>query len=232
MFDVTLSNYQCKIKIVSVKDEDALGSITSLKIRRREKGDTTWTIISTITVAAAEDLSYTYYDIYPRSRRTYEYHFTTYAGATEVASVDYEIECNFDEMYISDGTTEYLLFLNLKYSEKSKTAAGYQELLNSKYPRKIKNGLSAYFTGTVQGIPLPLDANGNPTKVGAQKYKDQFLDFLDNGNVKYIKGPRGEVRLVYIDPDPEIQDADAEGAEPVSFSWTEYSAAPLSDSDW
>lgn len=232
MFDITLSNSQCKVKIVSVKDAEALGSITSLKINRREKGDTAWTVISTIAVSTSANLSYTYYDIYPRSRRTYEYRFTTYAGATAVASVDYEIECNFDELYISDGTTEYLLFLNLKYNEKSKTAAGYQELLNSKYPRKIKNGLSAYFTGTVQGIPLPLDANGNPTGVGAQKYKEQFLGFLDNDNVKYIKGPRGEVRLVYIDADPEIQDADAEGAEPASFSWTEYGAAPLCDTDW
>jgi hypothetical protein len=229
LFDITLSNYNCKIKIVSVKDEESLGSITSLKIRRREYLDAAWTIIKTIAITEADDLNYTYYDKYTRSRRTYEYRFSTYAGEIEVASVDYTIECNFDYLYISDASAEYILFLNLKYSEKSKTAAGYQELLQSKYPRKIQNGLSAYKIGTVEGIPLPLDARGNPTSVGAQKYKEQFMNFLENGLVKYIKGFRGEVRLVNIDPDPEIQSADAEGAEPVSFSWTEYGPAPLAD---
>jgi hypothetical protein len=115
LFTIALSNEKCKIKIVSAKDGTALGSVTGVKIKRRELGDTAWTVIFTKTVSSISGFDYTFYDKYTRSRRTYEYRVVPMVGSTEGTAVDTSIECNFDEIYITDFTDEYIVSLDIDF---------------------------------------------------------------------------------------------------------------------
>lgn len=228
MFSITLSNYNCKIKITSVKDGVDLGTITGLKIKRKEYGDSTWTLLTTKSISIMDDFNYVFIDKYTLSRRTYVYSFIPMSGSTEETAVEYTIECNFDSIYIYDASDEYLLTLNLDYDYDSNEDITFQKLLQSKYPRRIQNGLSDYYTGYIEGIPLPLDANGNPTSIGAHKYKQAYISFLRNGLDKFIKTYKGDAWLVSVNASPKVNQ-DVEGAESIRFSWTQIGDTPEVD---
>lgn len=229
MFSITLSNEKCKIKLTSAKDGAPLGSVTGVKIKRRELGDTSWTVIYTQAITSVDDFNYTFLDKYTRSRRTYEYKVIPMIGSTEETAVNTSIECNFDELYITDFATEYSLFLNADFDYDGHGSSVVQELMNSRTPIIIENAMSDYITGYVDAIPLPLDANGNPTSIGAQKYKEQFISFLKNKKNKYIKTNEGEAWLVYIHEPPKRNKAEAEGAASIKFSFTEIGDSPTHD---
>lgn len=229
MFTIALSNEKCKIKIVSAKDGTALGSVTGVKIKRRELGDTAWTVIFTKTVSSINDFDYTFYDKYTRSRRTYEYRVVPMIGATEGTAVDKSIECNFDEIYISDTSAEYILVLDADFTHTMNASVMFQKTLNSQFPRVIRNSAAKYESGTVSAIPLPLDARGNPTSVGGQKFKEQFINFLINGEQKLLKTYEGHLWAVDIGDTPKEEKAEVEGASKVSFDWTETDITPTYD---
>ena len=50
------------------------------------------------------------------------------------------------------------------------------------------------------------------------------------GLIKFIKTYRGDAWLVYVDSKIKIDQGEAEGAEPVKFSWTQIGDTPVSDS--
>jgi hypothetical protein len=229
LFDIALENYGCKIKITSTKDAEPFASITSVVVRRRELGDSIWDTIKTISVSSASSLNYTFIDKYTRSRRTYEYSFTPMNGSVPGTSVTQSIYCNFDSMLLEDSTATYVLDLNLDFDYDTNNSVLFQEALNSKYPFVIRNGLADYYSGSIEVLPLPLDANGRPTIVGSQKYKEQFISFLKNGKEKLLKLPRGQMWMVTIDAKPKVNKSNFEGAETVKFSFTETSPVPVSD---
>lgn len=227
LFDIAIENYGCKIKITSTKDAETFASITSVVIKRKESDESVWDTIKTIAVTVAADLNYIFIDKYTRSRRTYDYSFTPMNGTTPGTPVTKSIYCDFDSMLIEDSTATYELDLNLDTDFDTNNSLIYQETLNSKYPFVISNGLSDYFSGSIEVLPLPLDANNRPTIVGSQKYKERFIDFLKNGNDKLLKLPRGQMWMVSIDAKPKLNKSDFEGAETVKFSFTETSAVPI-----
>lgn len=236
LFDITLENYECKIKITSTYEEAEVGEgeeepepITSVVIERRELGDTDWDEIAVIEVEDEEDLNYEIIDRYTRSRRTYEYSFTPMNNDTAGTPVIKSIYCDFDSMLLEDSTATYILGLNLDPDFDTNNSIVFQETLNSKYPFVISNGLSDYYSGTIEVLPLPLDENGHPTVVGSQKFKERFIDFLKNGNEKLLKLPRGQMWMVTIGAKPKINKSDFEGAETVRFTFTETSPVPVSD---
>ncbi len=233
MFTMSLSNYDCKIKITSASTGAAL-TAGKVVIQRREDGESTWYTLFTKTTSSISDLNYTFVDKYTRSRLTYHYKVIPYSGSegagwTAGTAVEHSIECNFDSLYISDDSDEYLIDLNLSYDITPNVKYTVQDLLQSKYPRFIQNGISDYNGGTFEGLLLNKDAYGRYTTSGSYKLKRIFADFLKNGANKYIKTPRGDAMLAFIKPDVTIKQHDYEDACSVSFSAVEAAAPPQTD---
>jgi hypothetical protein len=151
-------------------------------------------------------------------------------GAAEGTAVDKSIECNFDEIYITDFTDEYVLALDLDCDiDDPHDSIVVQEPINSRTPVITKTALTNYDSGFLEALPLSLDANGNFTTVGARKYKEDYIDFLKRSNKKFLKTNKGDAWLIYVTKSPKIIKKDVEEADTVRFSWTEIGDAPLVD---
>lgn len=233
MFTISLLNYDCKIKITSASTGAAL-TAGKVVIQRREDGESTWYTLFTKTTSSISDLNYVFVDKYTRSRLTYHYKVTPYSGSegsgwTAGTAVEDSIECNFDSLYISDDSDEYFIDLNLSYDISPNVKYTIQDLVQSKYPRFIQNGISDYEGGTFEGLLLNRDTNGRYVTTGSYKLKRTFKEFLKNGSKKYIKTPRGDAMLVFVKPDVTIKSSEYEDICPVSFSVVEAGDPPMSD---
>lgn len=203
-----------------------IGGATHLTIQRKESDESTWLTILTKTITSDSDLSYVYIDKYTRSRRTYDYRFTLYAGDTIMYIFDDTIKCSFDAISVSDESDEFILDLNLDFDYDNNQKIIYQDLLQSKYPRQIRNGLSDYDTGYVEGLPLLRDSKGHYTTDFAHKYKQSYVSFLKNGLEKTIKTYKGDIWVVSVNAGVKVNQGDYEGAESVRFNWTQIADSP------
>jgi len=207
--------------------ESSTLSFTNLVVKRKEALDSTWLTIRDISLPNEDALNFVYFDKYTLSRHSYDYKFELMNNSTVVYSMTGNIDCDFDSIYISDASNEYIVSLNLNYDFDNNQEVSYQTLLQSKYPVRIQNGLSDYDSGFIEGLPLPLDSRGNPTPEGAYKYKQSYISFLKNGLFKYIKTYKGDAWYASINPGIKINQGEYEGAESVKFAWTQMGDTPL-----
>lgn len=233
MFTISLENYSCKIKITSLST-GAPVTAGKVVIQRQEDGESTWYALYTKFFSDASGLNYVFVDKYTRSRLTYNYKVTPYSGSelsgwVAGTPVEASIECNFDSLYITDDVDEYFVELNLDYDTSPNVKYIIQDLLQSKYPRFIQNGISDYEGGTFEGLLLNKDLYGRYVTAGSYKLKRVFKAFLKNGATKYLKTPRGDAMLVFVKPDVKINRSDYEDACTVSFGVVEASDPPETD---
>lgn len=212
---------QCGIQIQCIATGTAVGNVSSVVLKKRYTGTSTWKKICTVEIDSVDDFSFSYFDPDTRSGFSYDYIAIPVINNIEQVGVMTTCTCKFSGIYIADSTSVWVALYNCEYSKVKNTQVSYVLTLASKYPKRVSNASTNYYTGSVAGLFLPADYSGDPILEQANEYKNALLDFLCNGKQKLLKTYDGNAWVVSIDSNPKENFSRFAGASTISFSWTE-----------
>ncbi len=235
-FTITVENLQNRgtIKITSTSNGDSPGDINKVRIKRKKTGTVTFVTLTEISISAASDFTYTYYDKECRSGVSYDYQvIPVNSESVEQLGQTATVVSSFDGIFISDSTADWYCELNATYDYTVNTSVSYVKPLRSKFPIRVSNGQTRYCTGEVEGLFLPKDSNdcyNDAVSIiaAARDYKNLLIDFLCNGNTKLLKTYDGLIWNVGIDANPKENFSPYPGASEIKFNWTEIADPPNS----
>lgn len=198
--------------------------VTAIIQRKLQQGN--WTDVRTIDIASPQDLNFTATDYSVRSFTTYEYRI---ALIDRNGSIYYTtaqtVDVQFSALLVANEDKQYVCIGNPKYSITRTHNIAFVKPYNSRYPHSVKNGISNYNTGTIDGYFNPLDNNCSLARVYAD-FSDALIDYLTDGRPKIIKTPEGHAWYAQIDPQVKLSNDNILGIVLLSFSWTEISEMP------
>lgn len=206
--------------------EFALSQLTSIKIKRRKKGDFEWITIQEIPINSRADLNSIRRDYFIPSYEEFEYAIVPILNGIEGQYIIGSINSEFNGVFISDVTQTFKLDKNVSYNSRSSVqSVGQITPLGRRYPVVIKNGNANYEIGTVSGMLLGenYDATHKIDRKKISQQIDNFVNFLKNGKPKILKDWNGNVWMLMIVGNPSVSYNNnyGMGIANVSFEWTE-----------
>lgn len=193
-------------------------TFTSYKIFRAVKNTNVWTelgksfwVKSSMTLV---DNTIEFIDIYNENNVTYDYTIKLYNGEVLVKTISNYILSSFYGLAITDGTYYYSTILKYNiYPIVKNVDTNIVKVLDKKYPYIISNGITDYYSATIEATFLAVNQNkidytecevindytnssnsGNSNKSIA--FNLSFIDFLVNKRPKLIKTNNGLVWII------------------------------------
>lgn len=206
--------------------DDLTSNISSVRIKRREKGTFDWTTIKEIAVTSIDDLSFIFTDNLASNYTQYEYAYVPITGQTEGSYTVSEIYSKFKGVFICDVNTVYKFYADVEYgSTDSVQKIGTYEPFGRKYPVMVSNGLLGYDTGTVSALIVPK----NFTEVhefdrqAITKERNTLFKWLTNKKPKMLKDWNGGEWLVQItgNPQTDYESNYGMGIQRMTAEWTQ-----------
>ena len=201
----------------------AVSEVTSLRVERRKKGLTAWTILLEQTVTTVDDLKILYYDKTARANTTYEYAIVPMFDQVEGTKYSKEVTTDYQGLSIVDSENVFSTELDVSISKKRNKPRAVIVPINRKYPFTVSNGANNYSSGSISAQWLEYDPETDDwDKDSGNTFVDSLEDFLNNGLPKLIKYQDGRMWLVSV-TSPEITEAEDENHLQIhtSFEWTE-----------
>ena len=203
-----------------------LDQLTSIKIKRRKKGDFNWITIRDIPINSRSDLNIISRDYLVPTQEEFEWALVPNLNGVEGDYIIGSLSTDFNGVFISDITNSFKLDANISYgSRTSNQAIGQITSLGRRYPIIIKNGNLSYETGSISGMILgdSFNKNGNINRKEIVNSMNNFLNFLKNGNPKIIKDWNGNIYMVMIVGNPTVSYNNnyGMGISTVNFEWVE-----------
>ena len=167
-----------------------LGGLTidQWKVKRRKITSTNFEELGIVPMG--NDENFYFLDTSPQASVTYEYEVIPMAGDIEGQVFTTQIECNFEYWWISDGQDEsYPLFANFEISDIIINKQRHQYDGFNEFPT-ISYGNQKYKSGTITAYLFDSFVETNRT------YRDNVINFINNGQKKYIRNPYGDVWIV------------------------------------
>ena len=200
--------------------------MTAIRIKRKSETQITWKTIHEHPVSSFDDLTVTFEDRNTVAGKHYIYAAIPVVNSREAVGVAGEITAKFTGWYLADKTAEYEVGLNVTFSKKKNTSLAFIQTLGSKYPYAVSNGNLNYYTGNFSAIFLPRRADGEFTKEGSHKFKDEVIEFLSNGLAKILKSEEGVAMKIRVNESVDLNHSEYPGAAEISFSFTEIGDLP------
>lgn len=216
----------CCIKVSCVSTGEAVGAVESVILKKKYAGTTIWKNVATIPIIDMNDFTFTYYDVDTRSGYKYDYIAIPIINNTENPGVSSTCACLFEGTYIGDATGAFISLYNNEYTKQKNIQTAYITTISGRYPRRVSNAGTNYYSGTITGLFLPFDQCHRPLMEKAMEYKAGLLEFLTNGTTKLLKTGDGNAWLVAIDGTPKENYSPFVGVATTTFSWTEVGALP------
>lgn len=203
-----------------------LGQLTSIKIKRRRKGDFNWITIQEIPVNSEADLNMIKFDYFVPSGKEFEWALVPILNGVEGQYIVDSLVTEFNGVFISDVTNTFKLKAQVSYNSRtSMQSVGQITPLGRRYPVVIKNGKADYEIGSVSGTLLNDEffENGTVDRVDIVDKIDAFNSFLKNGKPKIIKDWNGNIWLILISGNPSVtyNNNYGMGVASTSFEWVE-----------
>jgi len=201
----------------------AVSEVTSLRVERRKKGLTAWTILLEQTVTTVDDLKILYYDKTARANTTYEYAIVPMFDQVEGTKYSKEVTTDYQGLSIVDSENVFSTELDVSISKKRNKPRAVIVPINRKYPFTVSNGANNYSSGSISAQWLEYDPETDDwDKDSGNTFVDSLEDFLNNGLPKLIKYQDGRMWLVSV-TSPEITETEDENHLQIhtSFEWTE-----------
>jgi len=135
-----------------------IDSISSIRIKVREYGETLWKTIYEYEINSEEDFNFakTYY--YLKGNKTqYEFAIVPVLNGTEANYITNTIVSDFDGCYFCTQSKQYHAFINLSVEVTTNKEKNYITTLGRKKPFAISNGLSQYDTLSVSASFVPMN---------------------------------------------------------------------------
>lgn len=171
--------------------------------------------------------SVTLYDVETISGITYTYRIKIMSGSTTIdTSTTKSCECRFRGISLSDATGTWCSDFGssdneLMKSMKKNNQVGYINTLTGKYPHRVINSDSNYYTGEINALFIPLNASGCPSFDDINAYRYELMEFLCNKYKKILKTGEGRAFIVSIDGAPEEVYNLRDDVTTVRFTWTQ-----------
>ena len=206
----------------------AIAQISSVRVKRRQKGTFEWITLYEVPINSVEDINFVKYDYLAKNETEYEYAIVPIIGTVEGEYNINSIESQFYGIFITDGESIYKFKENASYSGTERVrATGIYEPYGSKYPIVVSNGNLNYDRGTLSGSVIVLDNNENLDRKGTVERLNAIKNFLTTPYAKVLKDFNGNIWLVNLHDNvsvnyyPEV----GMGFAQVSFNWSEIGDA-------
>lgn len=206
--------------------EFTLSQLSSIKIKRRKKGDFEWITVQELPINDRTDLNSIKRDYFVPSYEEFEYALVPILNGVEGQYIIGSIGTEFNGVFISDVTNTFKLNAQVSYNSRtSMQSVGQITPLGRRYPVVIKNGEANYEIGSVSGMLLGKNYDSTH-KIDRKEIKeeiDEFVNFLKNGKPKMLKDWNGNIWLLCITGNPSItyNNNYGMGIASTSFEWTE-----------
>ena len=201
-------------------------NITSIRIKRREKGTFDWITIKEIQINKIEDFSFIFTDNIASNYTQYEYAYVPVIQQTEGAYTVDEIYSRFNGVFLCDLDTIYKFYADIEYGATNRVQKiGTYEPFGRKYPVMISNGLLDYDQGTVSALILP--KNFTETNVidrqAVIKERNALFKWLTNKKPKMLKDWNGGEWIVCIvgNPQTDYESNYGMGIQRMTADWTQ-----------
>lgn len=199
-----------------------IDNISDILIKRRMKGEITWTTIYHKSINGSDDFNITTYDKYNQTGLTYEYALIPVNNSVEYSYNTYEVDSKFYGSYLVENDSIFNILLDLKINKTRNKPSAIVTPLNNKYPKYISNSTLNYTSGDCDATVLEYDySTGTVDETNAWKYRQEFLDFLTDGVPKVLKTEMGDTFIIQITSSPTESEGNYWNAPQTSFSWVQ-----------
>lgn len=208
------------IKIVIEPDTEAPSEVTKIYLYKIGKLYKEW------TVATVDDFYITCNDDCTRNNYYYEYEVRAVSDTETLETVKLSSYCRFDGLMLRDTTGTWVSAFGTSDSEykctfKKNANVVYVKTLRGKFPHAFVNAEDNYYTGSVTALFTFLDAEGYPDFDNAITYRQDFIDFLCNGQEKLFKTEDGRIMKIAIDAGIQEDTNRINKLSTVTFNWTQ-----------
>ena len=204
-------------------------------IKRRVKGTFAWLTLYKIAMDSATELSFTRYDLLNQHGVTYEYAFVPYLkDNTECAYIIKEVESDLNGIFMCSSDSIVKFSGGLAYGSASlANRTGIFEPLGNKYPVVVTNANTRYYKGTLKSTAMSYSQlmDNKFDRVGNTNYLVSLTKFLTNKTTKILKDWNGNIWLVAVIDDANIDYNDnvGMGVADVTFNFVEIGSAKNQD---
>ena len=202
--------------------------ISSIKVKRRKKGEFDWYTLYTIPVTDPNDIDFVRYDYLAQNGTDYEYAIVPIIGNVEGEYSINSITSEFYGIFITDGTSNYKFKENATYSANERVhQTGVYEPYGSKYPIVISNGDLSYDKGTMDGDVVVYTADEQLDRKATVERLQAIKDFLATPSAKILKDFNGNIWLVTLSDNLSLTyyTEVGMGFAKLSFNWSEIGDA-------
>lgn len=199
--------------------EFALNTVSSIRIKQREKGKFDWITIYDIPINSIEDLNFVRTYKYCKGNTNYEFAVVPVLNNTIEGNMSIvECESKFIGAYLMERDSSIQMVVNLESTQQRNYSSTTIQTLGRQRPYYITNGMSNYESGSINVVFVQFDNCELNTKTGA-KYRKNIYDILTNKKPKILKFEDGRTYIVGVtDTISQTSDIDI----PVStINWTE-----------
>lgn len=202
--------------------------ISSIKVKRRKKGEFDWYTLYTIPVTDPNDIDFVRYDYLAQNDTDYEYAIVPIIGNVEGEYSINSITSEFYGIFITDGTSNYKFKENATYSANERVhQTGVYEPYGSKYPIVISNGDLSYDKGTMDGDVVVYTADEQLDRKATVERLQAIKNFLATPSAKILKDFNGNIWLVTLSDNLSLTyyTEVGMGFAKLSFNWSEIGDA-------
>lgn len=218
----------CCVVVTCTADDFAVNdvaAITGVEVYRACNGGNS-VKIGAIIINAQTDLNFTFMDYYTASGASYEYTcYPMIKGAWGVGCTN-DVTCRFDGLFIGNLDEQYVCHLNPECNSMLNFNMNYVQTFHATYPHAISNGHMQYYSGSVRGIFLEMDANCNYIIESATAHRRRLEAFLANKKAKVLKTGKGDIWTVQVNGKVREEETQYQGVGETVFEWTQVGAAP------
>lgn len=174
-----------------------IDSITAMRIKIREDGDTLWRTIYEYEINSEEDFNFarTYY--YLKGHKTkYEVAIVPVLSNTESNYITNTVVSDFDGCYLCTQGKQYHTFLNLSLDVTTNQNKEFISTLGRKKPFVISNGLSQYDTLSMSASFVPVNEECQLDFEDSATYRKEINKFLTETQAMILKDDKGRRWMV------------------------------------
>lgn len=177
----------------------AIDTISSIRIKLREKGKFEWTTIYDIPISSIEDLSFIRNYPYCKGNTTYEFAMIPVLNETIEGNLNI-IECtsDFDGVYLVDSQAALHMFLNFESTQQRNQNATVVNTLGRAKPFYITNGISNYDSGQINVTFIQMNDNCEFDIKNGAFYRKNIDNYLTDKRPKILKYKDGRMWIIGI----------------------------------
>lgn len=183
-----------------------LDQVSSIRIKRREKGTFNWITLFEIIISDENDFYFEKFDRYARSNIEYEYASIPVLNGVEGLSYNNSVLSEFEGLAIIEKEVAFKTILEVNLQSQKNRPNTIVNTIDRKFPFVVSNGMNNYYSGSANGLFVETDYTTGQFKTeNGWAYRDQLMEFLQNGKPKILKHYDGRMWLVAIVGDPSEQ---------------------------